>query len=141
MRKIIIWIGGASFAALTTWMTLQVFTESYSQIVIVNKGTENIRLDKIKFGMFEVKTNPELVLEPYAPERKINRYRTMFFRNQVWFRQTVSVLYTALTTGNRHNIDVIAVRSVWKRCRFVISLRDESADISDCLRSELDDFD
>jgi hypothetical protein len=115
---------------------------AHTEIIVLNVSGHDAQIDLIRFdehrdgfsGTLEAKHEDD-------PDQSIRRYQTIYFRDIVPRRFPVEIRYTELDTGVERYASFTADRTPRHECAFVMFLRSHGPELSDCLRSDLEDFD
>jgi hypothetical protein len=115
---------------------------AHTQITIVNESGHDVQIDLMQFGDTPVAFSRPLESYREGDDRqKSIHYQAIYFQDIKPFDIPVRVRYRELDTGREHRAGFLVDRRPRERCRFVVSLEPDGPRVSECLRSELDDFD
>jgi hypothetical protein len=115
---------------------------AHTQITIVNESGHDVQIELMQFDDAPVTFSRPL--ESYRegdPKQKSIHYQAIYFQDIKSLGIPVRVRYTELDTGREHQASFVVDRRPRERCQFVVSLETDGPGVSECLRSELDDFD
>ena len=128
-------IGG--FLLFMKW--LRTVPPESTQIVLYNDTNEPLRIDRIDYGPERVVIDADPVLAVRDPH-KYTRFRANLWRDQPEMSRTLTVWYTALSTGEQWRVDGVTQRLPDRPCKFVAFLRRGGGEVSSCRYNELQDF-
>jgi hypothetical protein len=124
------------------WNILFVQRGAHTEIVVLNISGHDVQIDLIRFdehrdhfsGPLEAKREDD-------PDQNIVHYQEIYFRDIVPRRFPVEIRYTELSTGIERLASFTADRSPRGECKFVMFLKPGGPELSECRRSDLEDFD
>jgi hypothetical protein len=115
---------------------------AHTQITIVNECGHDVQIDLMQFDDAPVAFSR--TLEAYRDgdvRQKSIHYQAIYFQVIKPLDIPVRIRYREVDTGREHRAAFVVDRRPRERCRFVVSLEAKGPQVSECLRSELDDFD
>jgi hypothetical protein len=108
----------------------------------VNESGHDVQIDLLQFDDAPVIfSRPLEFYREDDDKQKSIHYQVVYFQDIKPLDIPVRVRYTELDTGREHQASFVVDRRPRDRCRFVIALEADGPRVSECLRSELDDFD
>jgi hypothetical protein len=114
---------------------------AHTEIIVPNISGHDVQIDLIRFDEHRDRFSAPLEAErENDPDQNIVRYQEIYFRDIVPRRFPVEIRYTELDTGVKRSASFTADRTPRRECAFVMFLGPDSPELSDCRRSDLEDF-
>jgi hypothetical protein len=123
------------------WNILFVERGAHTEIIVLNISGHDVQIDLIRFDEHRDRFNGPLEAEREDdPDQNIVHYQETYFRDIVPRKFPVEIRYTELDTGVQRYASFTADRTPRHECAFVMFLRPDGPELSDCRRSDLEDF-
>ena len=119
---VLVVLSGLAIGAFLMFMKwLRTVPPESTQIVLYNDTNEPLRIDRIDYGPERVVIDADPVLA-VKDHHKYTRFRANLWRDQPEMSRTLTVWYTALSTGEQWRVDGVT-QDPDRLCKFVAFLR------------------
>jgi hypothetical protein len=113
-----------------------------TEIVVLNISGHDVQIDLIRFAdHVDHLSGPLGAKRENDPKQNIVHYQAIYFRDIKPRTFPVEIRYRELDTGVERHGSFIADRRPRKECAFVVFIRPDGPELSECRRSDLEDFD
>jgi hypothetical protein len=113
-----------------------------TEIVVLNISDHDVQIDMIRFAQHvDHFSGPLEAKRPNDPDQNIVHYQAIYFWDIKPQTFPVEIRYKELDTGVERYGSFIADRRPRRECAFVVFIRPDGPELSDCRRSDLEDFD
>jgi hypothetical protein len=112
-----------------------------TEIIVLNLSGHDVRLEWMRIADHETTFTGVLETEREDdPDQKIVHYQGIFWAEVHPRTFMVEIRYTEVDTNVTRSGSFVADRRPRPRCAFVIFLRQDGPELSECRRSDLEDF-
>ena len=113
-----------------------------TEIVVLHVSGHDVQIDLIRFAEHRDHfTRPLEAERENDPNQNIVHYQEIYFRDIKPRTFPVEIRYTELDTGVERHASFVADRRPREECKFVVFIEPDGARLSECRRSDLEDFD
>jgi hypothetical protein len=113
-----------------------------TEIVVLNISGHDVQIDMIRFAEHvDHFTQPLEAERENDPNQNIVHYQEIYFREIKPLTFVVEIRYRELDTGVERHASFMADRTPREECKFVVFIEPDGARLSECRRSDLEDFD
>jgi hypothetical protein len=118
------------------------FPGADTEIVVLNISGHDVQIDLIRFAEHvDHFTRPPRAERENDPNQNIVHYQEIYFRDIQPGTFPVEIRYREGDTGVERHASFTADRTPRKECKFVVFIEPGGARLSECRRSDLEDFD
>jgi hypothetical protein len=115
---------------------------AHTEIVVLNISGHDVQIDLIRFAEHKDHfTRPLEAERENDPDQNIVHYQEIYFHDIKPRTFTVEIRYTEIDTGVERHASFVADRTPRDECKFVVFIEPDGARVSECRRSDLEDFD
>jgi hypothetical protein len=115
---------------------------AHTEIVVLNISGHDVQIDMIRFADHVDHFAAPLEAErANDPDQNIVHYQAIYFRDIKPRTFAVEIRYTELDTGVERYASFMADRTRRDECKFVVFIEPDGARLSECRRSDVEDFD
>jgi hypothetical protein len=114
---------------------------AHTEIVVLNISGHDVQIDLIRFADHADHFKEPLEARRESdPDQNIVHYQEIYFRDIVSHTFPVEIRYVELDTGVERHAYFVADRRPRSECAFVVFIKPDGPELSDCQRSDMEDF-